>query len=66
MAAANSTFAYRQGAQGTYDSASKMELAAEFDTENTDEAIMKILQQGSMQNMEVSRVIHSIKMQCPQ
>ncbi|GFP52702.1 hypothetical protein ACSS6W_003210 [Trichoderma asperelloides] len=44
---------HRQGAQGTFDSASKMELAAEFDTENTDEAILKILEQGSMQNMEM-------------
>lgn len=58
MTAANSTFAYRQGAQGTFDTASKMELAAEFDTENTDEAILKILQEGTMQNMEVSRFIY--------
>lgn len=65
MTAANSTFTYRQGAQGTFDSASKMELAAEFDTENTDEAILKILEQGSMQNMEVSQLIHYIKMHLP-
>lgn len=42
-----------------------MELAAEFDTENTDEAILKILEQGSMQNMEVSLLIHYVKMQLP-
>lgn len=63
MTAANTTFAYRQGNQGTYDTASKMELAAEFDTESTDEAISKILEQGTMQNVEVSRFIHYIKME---
>lgn len=50
-------FLNRQGAQGTYDTASKVELAAEFDTENADEALLKILEQGSMQSMEVSRLI---------
>lgn len=60
-AAANTAFAYRQGAQGTYDTASKVELAAEFDTENADEALLKILELGSMQTVEVSRFIHQIK-----
>ncbi|KAM0252560.1 hypothetical protein ACHAQJ_007643 [Trichoderma viride] len=44
---------HRQGNQGTYDSASKMELAAEFDTDDTDEVIQRILQQGSMQPVEM-------------
>ncbi|EHK40662.1 uncharacterized protein TrAtP1_003990 [Trichoderma atroviride] len=44
---------HKQGAQGTFDTASKVELAAEFDTENSDEALLKILEQGSMQNMEM-------------
>ncbi|KAF3075480.1 hypothetical protein TsFJ059_002764 [Trichoderma semiorbis] len=44
---------HRQGAQGTYDSASKMSLAAEFDTENADEAIERILKEGTMQTMEM-------------
>lgn len=51
---------YRQGAQGTYDSASKMSLAAEFDTENADEAIERILKEGTMQTMEVCHFIHQI------
>jgi dihydroxyacetone kinase len=37
-----------------------MELAAEFNTENTDEAILKILELGSLQNMEVSRFTHQL------
>ncbi|PON29331.1 shwachman-Bodian-Diamond syndrome protein [Trichoderma gamsii] len=44
---------HKQGAQGTYDTASKAGLAAEFDTENADEALLKILELGSMQNMEM-------------
>lgn len=56
--AANKTFLCRQGAQGAYDTASKMSLAAEFDTDNSDEAIQKILENGSMQTMEVSLFIH--------
>ncbi|KAL7909680.1 ribosome maturation protein [Trichoderma velutinum] len=44
---------HRQGAQGTYDSASKMSLAAEFDTEDSDEAIERILTNGSIQTMEM-------------
>ncbi|KAK1250563.1 hypothetical protein MKX08_010566 [Trichoderma sp. CBMAI-0020] len=43
---------HKQGAQGNFDTASKVELAAEFDTENADEVLLKILEQGSMQNME--------------
>ncbi|PNP57970.1 hypothetical protein THARTR1_02128 [Trichoderma harzianum] len=38
---------------GTFDSASKMSLAAEFDTENADEAIERILENGTMQTMEM-------------
>ncbi|KAM0451352.1 hypothetical protein ACHAO4_006027 [Trichoderma viride] len=44
---------HKQGAQGTYDTASKVELAAEFDTEDADEVLLKILERGSMQNMEM-------------
>ncbi|KAL7790410.1 ribosome maturation protein [Trichoderma ceciliae] len=44
---------HRQGAQGTLDSASKVALAAEFDTDDSDEVIQKILEQGSMQTMEM-------------
>lgn len=58
---ANMILLYRQGAQGTYDSASKMSLAAEFDTENADEAIERILKEGTMQTMEVGHFIHQIQ-----
>ncbi|KAL6858522.1 ribosome maturation protein [Trichoderma novae-zelandiae] len=44
---------HRQGAQGTYDTASKMSLAAEFDTDNSDEVIPIILEKGTMQTMEM-------------
>lgn len=53
VSSAAANFVHRHGAQGSLDSASKMSLAAEFDTENTDEAIIKILEQGTMQTMEV-------------
>jgi hypothetical protein len=58
MSAANKIFVYRQGAQGPYDRASKMELAAEFDTDDSDEVIQRILQQGTMQSVEVSLFIY--------
>ncbi|KAH6610862.1 ribosome maturation protein [Trichoderma cornu-damae] len=45
---------HRRGVQGTYDSASKMELSAEFDTDNSDDVIERILQDGTLQNMEAS------------
>ena len=45
---------YRQGAQGTYDAAPKGTLASEFGTEDADEAIKKILMEGSIQTVEVS------------
>ncbi|KAG5944180.1 hypothetical protein E4U53_006920, partial [Claviceps sorghi] len=42
-----------QGTQGTYDAAPKNILAAEFDTEDVDEVIKKILKEGTMQTMEM-------------
>ncbi|KAL6868979.1 hypothetical protein ACO1O0_000302 [Amphichorda felina] len=44
---------HKQGAQGTYDSASKSSLASEFGTDNEDEAIKKILKQGTVQTVEM-------------
>ncbi|KAL7942403.1 ribosome maturation protein [Trichoderma barbatum] len=44
---------HRQGAQGTYDTASKTAMAAEFDSDNSDDAIQRILQGGSLQTMEM-------------
>ncbi|PFH62540.1 hypothetical protein XA68_13122 [Ophiocordyceps unilateralis] len=44
---------HRQGAQGTYDAAPRSTLASEFDTENEDEVITKILENGSVQTMEM-------------
>ena len=44
---------HKQGAQGTYDTASKASLSAEFNTESHDEVITKILQEGSLQLMEM-------------
>ncbi|PHH71431.1 hypothetical protein CDD80_5288 [Ophiocordyceps camponoti-rufipedis] len=44
---------HKHGAQGTYDAASKSTLASEFDTENEDEVITKILDNGSVQTMEM-------------
>lgn len=46
-------FDCRQGAQGTYDSASKSTLSAHFDTENVDDVIQQILVKGTSQVMEV-------------
>jgi len=44
---------HRQGAQGPFDTASKMELAAEFDSDDSDDAIKTILSRGSMQSVEM-------------
>ncbi|ODA76572.1 hypothetical protein RJ55_07842 [Drechmeria coniospora] len=45
---------HKQGTQGTFDTASKSTLDAEFDTENVDEAITKILTGGTIQTSETS------------
>ena len=45
---------HRQGKQGQLDTAPKSTLAAEFDTEDTDEVIKKILEKGTVQVSEVS------------
>lgn len=45
----------RQGVQGMYGAASGASLHSEFDTEDVDEVIKKILQSGSVQTMEVSK-----------
>jgi ribosome maturation protein Sdo1 len=44
---------HKQGAQGTYDTASKASLSAEFNSEDHDEVIKKVLQEGSLQEMEM-------------
>ena len=44
----------RQGAQGQLDGASKSTLENEFDTKNEDEAIIHILENGTVQQTEVS------------
>ncbi|KFA64198.1 hypothetical protein S40285_00794 [Stachybotrys chlorohalonatus IBT 40285] len=44
---------HKQGAQGTYDSASKSTLSAHFDTENVDDVIQQILVKGTSQVMEM-------------
>lgn len=49
----------RQGAQGNYDTASKVSIASEFNTEDEDEAIKKILKEGTVQTMEVSECFSS-------
>ena len=43
----------RHGAQGTYDTASKSSLSSEFNSEDHDEVIKKILEEGSLQVSEV-------------
>ncbi|KAJ9157956.1 hypothetical protein NKR23_g513 [Pleurostoma richardsiae] len=40
---------HKQGAQGTFDQASKASLDNEFGTHNDDEVIKKILETGSLQ-----------------
>lgn len=47
----------RQGAQGTYDTAPKNVLSSEFDTEKDEEVIKKILQEGTMQSVEVCSLL---------
>ena len=44
----------RQGVQGMYGAASDAALHSEFDTEDVDEVIKKILKSGTVQTMEVS------------
>ncbi len=44
----------RHGAQNAHDSASKATLENEFGTHNDDECITKILEQGTLQETEVS------------
>ena len=44
----------RHGAQGVLDSASKATLENEFGTNNEDECMMKILEQGAVQETEVT------------
>ncbi|KAG5997270.1 hypothetical protein E4U52_004576 [Claviceps spartinae] len=44
---------HKQGTQGTYDAAPKNVLSAEFDTEDVDEVIKKILLSGNMQTVEM-------------
>ncbi|KAJ2978648.1 hypothetical protein NQ176_g3702 [Zarea fungicola] len=43
----------KQGAQGQLDAAPKNILSAEFDTENDDEVITKILESGNLQQSEM-------------
>lgn len=45
-----------QGAQGSYDAASKASLENEFGTSVDDEVIKQILQQGSIRTTEVGRI----------
>lgn len=44
----------RQGAQGTYDAASKASLENEFGTHVDEDVIKQILEKGDTQNVEVS------------
>ena len=44
----------RHGAQGVMDSASHSTLENEFGTKNEDECIIKILENGTLQETEVS------------
>ncbi len=45
---------YRQGAQGTYDTASHAALDNEFGTHVDEEVIKQILEKGTLQESEVS------------
>ncbi|MCJ1236732.1 hypothetical protein MMC14_004714 [Varicellaria rhodocarpa] len=45
---------HKHGAQGTFDSASKATLENEFDTSKDDECVIKILEQGSLQESDSS------------
>ena len=44
---------HKHGAQGTYDTASKASLSSEFNSEDHDEVIKKILEEGSLQVSEM-------------
>ncbi|KAG7293056.1 hypothetical protein NEMBOFW57_003102 [Staphylotrichum longicolle] len=44
----------KQGAQGMLQGASKGELENEFGTSNEDEAVLKILEKGSLQEFEMT------------
>jgi ribosome maturation protein Sdo1 len=44
---------HKQGAQGQMDTAPKSLLSSEFDTENDEEVIKKILESGSIQTVEM-------------
>ncbi|KHN94140.1 Ribosome maturation protein SBDS [Metarhizium album ARSEF 1941] len=44
---------HRQGAQGTYDESPKSVLYSEFNTDDEDEVIKKILKEGTMQTIEM-------------
>lgn len=60
------TWLHRQGSQGTFDAASNGTLESEFNTSDEDEVIKKILEEGTMQTMEVSRsmLLHATHMDC--
>lgn len=47
------SFRLRHGAQGIMEGASKGVLVNEFGTSNEDEAVLKILEKGSLQEFEV-------------
>lgn len=51
---------HKQGAQGQLDGASKASLENEFGTSNEDEVIIKILEQGQLQTVEVSSTSYSL------
>jgi len=45
---------HKQGTQGQLDAAPKSTLASEFDTENEEEVIKKILKEGTLQTVEMA------------
>lgn len=49
---------HRHGAQGTMDGASKATLENEFGTKSEEDAIVKILEQGDVQTVDVSNRKH--------
>ena len=55
---------YRHGAQNAYDSPSKATLENEFGTHNEDECLIKILENGTLQETEVGRreLPHQLRM----
>ena len=50
----------RHGAQNAYDSPSKATLENEFGTHNEDECMIKILENGTLQETEVSMMLQRI------